>query len=234
MEEADLREVEACRHAEVRHHQPRTRGGDAGTNAVEEGARSADGSRGMIEYNTLSLAVEGYPGRQSYRPGEEVTFHCSSRARTFSAEVARIGASREVVWRKAGIAGTEQPVPPDAYARRLRLAGDLRLHHSPRLALGLLRGGAHRGRRHRARGDQPRLLRRSAPPSRRATTRSLLVLGTNTYNAYNKWGGAVPLYGRAARLLPAADRARLRHQADRPRRLRRPRRQHHAGAGPRP
>ena len=29
----------------------------------------------------------------------------------------------------------------------------------------------------------------SAPPSRGATTDALLVLGTNTYNAYNKWGG---------------------------------------------
>ncbi len=119
----------------------------------------------MIEYNTLSLAVEGYPGQQSYRPGEEVTFHCSSRVRTFSVEVARIGATREVVWRKAGHRRIGATGPGGCLFKRLRLAGDLRLHHSRRLALGLLRGGADRRRRHGTGGDEPRLLRR---PRRRA------------------------------------------------------------------
>ena len=75
----------------------------------------------MIEYNTLSLAVEGYPGQLSYRPGEEVTFHCSSRVPTFSVEVARIGATREVVWRKTGIARIRAAGPAGCLFRRLRL-----------------------------------------------------------------------------------------------------------------
>ena len=49
-----------------------------------------------VEYNTLKLAVEGYPDRLSYQPGDEVAFHCSSQTSTFSVEIARIGAGREV------------------------------------------------------------------------------------------------------------------------------------------
>ena len=71
----------------------------------------------MIEYNTLALAVEGYPGRLSYSPGEEVAFHCTARTRTFTAEVARIGVRREPVWRREGISGAEQAVPDEASAR---------------------------------------------------------------------------------------------------------------------
>ena len=70
----------------------------------------------LREFNTLSLAIEGYPDRLSFRPGEEATFHCSSRRPTFSVEIARIGVNREVVHSRAGIAGSERPVPADAYA----------------------------------------------------------------------------------------------------------------------
>ena len=70
----------------------------------------------IINDNTLALAVEGYPGRLSYQPGEEVALHCSARTKHFSVEIARVGAEREVVWRRATIPGTEQPTPPMAYA----------------------------------------------------------------------------------------------------------------------
>ena len=71
---------------------------------------------GITDYDTLALAVEGYAERQSYVAGDEAIVCCSSRVPSFSAEVARIGASRDVVWTRAGIAGEEQPVPPDAFA----------------------------------------------------------------------------------------------------------------------
>ncbi|MEZ4727972.1 MAG: DUF6605 domain-containing protein [Caldilineaceae bacterium] len=71
----------------------------------------------ITDYNTLTLAVEGYPSQRSYLPSEEVAFHCSARTKTFSVEIARIGAERAVLWRREGIAGTEQPVPQDAYAK---------------------------------------------------------------------------------------------------------------------
>lgn len=142
----------------------------------------------MIEYNTLSLAIEGYPGRQSYRPGEEVTLHCTSRARTFSAEVARIGASREVVWRTAGIAGTEHPVPADAYASGCGWPATFAFTIPPDWRSGfyevtLVADGVDGPE---AQGHAFFVLR-AAEPGR--DNKAILVLGTNTYNAYNKWGG---------------------------------------------
>ena len=142
----------------------------------------------MIEYNTLSLAVEGYPGRQSVQPGEEVTFHCSSRAATFSAEVARIGATREVVWRKTGIAGREHPVPAAAYATgcgwpvtfAFTPGADWR---SGFYEVTLVADGVE--------GPESTshafFVLRAAEPAHDTT--ALLVLSTNTWNAYNKWGG---------------------------------------------
>jgi hypothetical protein len=152
----------------------------------------------MIEYNTLSLAVEGYAGEQSVRAGEAVTFHCSSRAATFSVEVARIGATREVVWRKAGIAGREQPVPAEAYATGCAWAETFavpteRDWRSGFYEVTFVADGV----------DGPEatshafFVLRAAEPAR--DTGTLLVLSTNTWNAYNKWGGAC-LYTTATRV----------------------------------
>ncbi len=71
---------------------------------------------GITNHNTLALAVEGYATAQSYQPGDEVAVCCSSVAPSFSVEVARVGATREVVWSRAGIPGRRQEVPGDAWA----------------------------------------------------------------------------------------------------------------------
>jgi hypothetical protein len=142
----------------------------------------------MKNFNTLSLAVEGYPARQSYRPGEEVTFHCSARVKHFSVEIARVGANREVAWRKAGIAGAEPPTPSDAYATgcgwpvtfALTIPPDWRsgFYEVTFTAEGVAGPGAT---------SHGFFVVLAAEPAREAKT--LLVLSTNTYNAYNRWGG---------------------------------------------
>src|SRR3712207_5159628 len=68
------------------------------------------------DFNPYPLAVEGYPDRLSYLPGETAAFHCSARVKHYAVEIARIGAQREVVWRRAGLRGQEQPTPERAYA----------------------------------------------------------------------------------------------------------------------
>jgi len=158
----------------------------------------AGGVATVIEYNTLRLAVEGYPDWLSYRPGEEVTFHCSARVPRFSAEVSRLGAGREVVWRRDGIAGVEQPVPPNAYA-----AGcDWPASFSVPVGDGW-RSGFYEVR-FVAQGiagaeatSHAFFVLRAAEPGRDASI--LCVLSTNTYNAYNKWGGGC-LYTGAPRV----------------------------------
>ena len=152
----------------------------------------------MLAYDTLSPLVEGYPGRQSYRPGEELTLHCSARVRSFSAEIARIGAHREVVCRKTGIAGREQAVPDNAYAKGCGWQATFGLAipaewRSGFYEVALIADGAE-GRE--AVGHAFFVLR-AAEPGRDAD--AVLVIGTNTYNAYNKWGGAC-LYTGVARV----------------------------------
>src|ERR1700691_6285996 len=57
--------------------------------------------------------VEGYPDRSSAMPGEFVGLCCSGRGR-YSVEVARLGATREVVWRRDNLEAIDHPVPDEA------------------------------------------------------------------------------------------------------------------------
>ncbi|MBV9244623.1 MAG: DUF4350 domain-containing protein [Methylobacteriaceae bacterium] len=142
----------------------------------------------LREFNTLSLAIEGYPDRLSFRPGEEATFHCSSRRPTFSVEIARIGVNREVVHSRAGIAGSERPVPADAYATGCSWPATFSLVIPEDWRSGFYEVTF------RADGiDGPQAVShssfvvRSLHPGRDSAI--VLVVATNTYNAYNKWGG---------------------------------------------
>ena len=44
------------------------------------------------------LTIEGYADQLSYVAGETVSLCCSTDARRFSVEVARVGGTREIVW----------------------------------------------------------------------------------------------------------------------------------------
>jgi len=141
------------------------------------------------EFNTLVLAVEGYPDRLSLLPGETITFHCSARVPSFSVEIARIGATREVVWQQSGIPGKFHPTPPRAYAEGCHWPATFTLPIPTDWRSGFyevtLQGDGVAG---------PEALShacfvvRSANPGQAASM--VLVLSTNTYNAYNKFGGA--------------------------------------------
>ena len=51
------------------------------------------------------LFVEGYAGKVSYNPGESLTLHVSTSAAKLAVEIARLGATKEVVLTKADVAG---------------------------------------------------------------------------------------------------------------------------------
>jgi hypothetical protein len=136
-------------------------------------------------------AVEGYPDRLSYRPGEEVAVHCSSRAGRFTAEVARIGRERRVVWSERGIAGAEQEVPERAYATGCDWGVSFAVPVDPTWPSGfyeidLVAEELPAGEDERQRSSQACFVVRAAPA---APAPALLALATNTYNAYNQWGG---------------------------------------------
>ncbi len=149
---------------------------------------------GIIDRNTLILAVEGYATQQSYRAGEMVGFHCSSTAPTFSAEVARIGATREVVWRRDDIIGVVQPVPPDAYATGCGWPVTFTIPTHTSWRSGFYEVTLRADRADGVAGiDEPEATSHAffviRPRPDTNAQRILLVLATNTYNAYNKWGG---------------------------------------------
>lgn len=140
------------------------------------------------DFKTLQSVVEGYPDRWSYLPSEEVHFHCSSTTATFSVEIARITDQRTVVWQQTGIPGGVQAVPERAYAEgcnwqvsfSLRIPDDWQSGFYEVLLSGDGASGAEAV-------SHNFFVVRSANPGK--DTSILLVLSTNTYNAYNKWGG---------------------------------------------
>src|SRR5690242_8341046 len=60
------------------------------------------------------LYLEAYTDHSSYQPGDEVRIHVSTNAGRYALEFARLGATREVVWSKENLPGSEHPVPDDA------------------------------------------------------------------------------------------------------------------------
>ena len=68
----------------------------------------------QTENRMRPLYIDGYTHQLSYAPGEEIAFNVSTSAGNYSLEIARIGATREVVWSQTEIPGAAHPIPADA------------------------------------------------------------------------------------------------------------------------
>lgn len=140
-------------------------------------------------------AIAGYTDPMSVRPGEDVAFHISTDAKTYSLEVAREGTEREVVWTKESLAGEEHPVGDDSgrpasaamygcnwpAALKLTVPDDWRSGYYSVIMRGTRDG-------HQSKPAEMFFVVRAAHPGRDA--KILLELATNTYHAYNAWGGS--------------------------------------------
>ena len=155
---------------------------------------------GAGEDTPISLTVEGYTDRLSYQPGEIVAFHVSTTAQKYNMEVRRLGAESTVVYTANDLPGAAHPIPEDAsshgcrwpVAHRLTIPVDWTSgYYNVRLRVQDS-GGAYVGRNHRTAEVDLFLIVRPAEPGQR--TPILIQLTTNTYNAYNNWGGG-SLYG---------------------------------------
>ncbi len=125
----------------------------------------------------------GYSDRLSARPGERVALHVAGSAARCEVEIARVGRARRVVRRIDGVALAPRPVPERAHVVGCGWPETLRLDVPAEWPSGyydiLLRGSDGAEARHF-------LVVRAARPKAPAA----LVLATNTYHAYNWWGGA--------------------------------------------
>ena len=143
----------------------------------------------------VSLFIEGYAGQRSVAQGEEIPIHVSTTAAKFEIEVARLGAAREIVWKKSDVPGQVQPVPEDASANGCHWPESVRVPVGAEWKSGYYEivfraadGGGkwtHRGAR-TATSSSFFIVRQANPGT---TSKILLQLCTNTYNAYNNWGG---------------------------------------------
>ncbi len=142
----------------------------------------------MADDQTFHDDIEGYCGRLSYRPGDTVDLRVSTRSDSYDVLVERWGARREAVWKADGLPGTYSPPPPDADAAGCRwpTTVEIPVPESWRSGFHLVTLIAHGAPEGRAVGHAGFVVR---PPRSGSGRRALYVLDTNTWNAYNTWGG---------------------------------------------
>jgi hypothetical protein len=139
--------------------------------------------------------IEGYASQLSVAQGEEIGLHVSTSEEKYDIEITRLGAERVVVWQKAGVVGICHPIPEDASAQGCQWPESIRIPVAANWKSGYYevtfrtadRGGkwTHRGSR-KAEGSAFFIVRQAKPGSH---SKILLQVCTNTYNAYNNWGG---------------------------------------------
>ncbi|WP_439813675.1 N,N-dimethylformamidase beta subunit family domain-containing protein [Zavarzinia sp. CC-PAN008] len=132
--------------------------------------------------NTPTTWAWAYSDRLSARPGETVALHAAGTGGTASLEVARVGRERTIVLSQGGIT-----LAPHAVPEQVHVVGcDWPV--VAEIAVGDWPSGYYDIVLTAADGTRARhmlCVRATAPRAR-----AVLVLSTNTYHAYNSWGGA--------------------------------------------
>jgi hypothetical protein len=158
----------------------------------------------MADEGPRALFIEGYASQLSYAPGEEVSLCVSTSAEKFVVEFARVGEVREVVFTKRDLPGKEYAVPENASSHGCAWPVAVKLPISREWKSGYYsvnlrvedNGGTYIQRGRRTAESEAFFVVRPEVPGR--DTKILIQLCTNTYNAYNNWGG-FSLYGYHAR-----------------------------------
>jgi hypothetical protein len=129
--------------------------------------------------------VTGYCWPQSVGQGERVGLHLSSSGgRPVRVEVARVGAQREVVFSSDAVAAGEHETPPDAASNGCGWPVALALDVEPTWRSGYYEVVMEIDVGEKVRRDYAFFVVRSSPG-----TRLVLALATNTWHAYNDFGG---------------------------------------------
>ena len=131
--------------------------------------------------------IEAYCSTLSVEPGSPIGVHVSTRYERFNVTVERWGAQREQMFTATDLAGEFHAVPPDADSSGCHwpVALDVPVGEdwkSGFYLITLTAAGAPDGHDVCHAG----FVVHAATDSKRS---ALLVLGTNTWNAYNNWGG---------------------------------------------
>ena len=166
--------------------------------------------RGSLAAEAEPLFLEGYTDPMSVCPGERIRFHVSTSAKDYSLEIVRVGGEEEVVWKREDLPGGVHPVGDDTgkpaqaamygcdwpAAEQLTIPRDWRsgyyaviLSHAER-RVGVLPSEQFDPGVMTAKPSRFIMffVVRSKGPGRE--NKILLQLSTNTYHAYNNWGGS--------------------------------------------
>jgi hypothetical protein len=132
--------------------------------------------------------VTGYCWPQTVRGGETVGLHLSSaRGRPVAVEIARVGRERTVVHRLAAVAAAEHGAPADASTAGCGWPTVTRFAVDPSWPSGYYEVLLEIDVDGKTRRDRAFFVVRPAVGA--PTARALLVLATNTWHAYNDFGG---------------------------------------------
>ena len=149
----------------------------------------------VSERQIRPLYIEGYTNQLSYQPGDIIDFHLSTSASQYSLEIARVGADYEVVWQEKDLPGAAYPIPEDASSHGCHWPTSFTLRIPDTWKSGYYvakiqvadSGGAFSYRNNRTAEGSLFFVVRVAQPGH--DTKILIRLTTNSYNAYNNWGG---------------------------------------------
>lgn len=143
-----------------------------------------------------SIFIEGYTNQLSYQPGETIAFHVSSSEPGYAVEITRLGPEKKTVYKKSYKNGAAHPVPENASSHGCRWPAAFELtvpdswksgYYNVRLSV---RDGGGKFIQRNSRTAESNLFFIVRPKQPGSQSKILIQLSTNTYNAYNNWGGS--------------------------------------------
>ena len=142
------------------------------------------------------LFIEAYFNQLSYQAGDRVQLHISTSAPDFAYSIKRLGQQPVTVKETKGVPGQAYPIPETAathgcgwpVGHEFTIPDDWASGYYEMTLSVADRGGKYVYRNTRTATTQLFFVLRAAHPGSRS--KILLQLATNTYNAYNNWGGS--------------------------------------------
>ena len=153
-------------------------------------------------------ALWAYTDATSYAPGDTVTFFVSSPHPTIACTVARVGAEETRVHEARGIRAAPRAIPADAWRDGCGWPETFALRVGRDWPSGYYRVQLRAEAADDCTAEHFFVVRPANPG---ADARHVVVLATNTYQAYNSWGGR-NLYGNDASFVDSPDQ--LKHRPE--------------------
>lgn len=135
------------------------------------------------------LKIDAYTDQMSYLPGESAALHISTNfPAQVNLQITRLGAKPEVVWQKTDLNTTTHPVPAKASQLGCDWPAALKIPLAAAWRSGIY-GITFQGKAgDRQANSETFFIIRNPHPGRDA--KILFQVATNTYQAYNNWGGS--------------------------------------------